>query len=97
MNYLRAFDIIFLQETWVQESLSLLGFNSLILPATKSNLRGQQLGGLAIFVVDYLKVSFLTIPPNACLMQAVKITCGHMILIFINVYILPQLSSALNT
>ena len=95
-KFVSGFDILFLQETWVQDiaSLSLQGFQVFAIPAIKVHSKGRGSGGLAVLVAVDL-IAEIQILESSCpnYIQALLIKGPHLgSLLCINVYVPPKLS-----
>ena len=91
---MQAHDIIFLQETWIQEqdNLSIQGYKTFSVPATKIHTKGRGRGGLVTFLSVDLKVDVSILENNQSNNFQVLFVKGLFprSLICINVYIPPN-------
>ena len=97
-HFLKGFDILLFQETWLQDpvSLTLYGYKNYNTPALKKHTKGRGSGGLTICIRADLSIEIEVISHNCCDYVQVLLIKNNQLGLYlcINVYIPPHLAHA---
>ena len=94
LNYLSSYDLIFLQETWLFNSLHIPGFTSYPLPAFKIHPKGRPCVGLCCLIWHSLSHLLTLQPTRSPYFQALLLSTIDSQILILNIYIPPPSSKA---